>query len=148
MKRMMAWVVLFVGFAGVAGGQEVVRVGAGGYVTALPAGAKGPQEEIFRTSELKGPMPTNDWWSSLAWMKFSERAYPHPLAVSAEASGLRVFYANKITGTKDAVFGFMPERVADDLILGHSAVDKFDDARVAGFSDWFVTARFSEGDRC
>jgi endoglucanase Acf2 len=126
---------------------QAVRVGAGGYVTTLPAGAKGPQAEIFRTAGLKGPMPTNDWWSSLAWMKFSERQYPHPLAVQAQAQGLRVFYANKITGTKDAVFGFMPERVADDLILGNSAVEKFDEARVAGFSDWFVTARFGETDK-
>lgn len=142
MNRMVAWVVALC-LAGAVMGQEV-RLGAGGYVTALPAGAKGPQEEILRTADLKGPMPTNDWWSSLAWMKFSERAYPHPLAVMAQAEGLRVFYASKITGTKDAVFGFMPERVADDLILGNSAVEKFDDARVAGFSDWFVTARFGE----
>ena len=86
-----------------------VPVGAGGYVTALPAGAKGPQAEIFRTPSLTGPMPTNDWWSSLAWMTFSERQYPHPLAVAAEKGGLRVYYPGAtITANKDAIFAFMP----------------------------------------
>src|SRR5882724_6240455 len=84
-----AWIALL---AALAGAQDVVRVGAGGYVTSLPAGAKGPQSEIYRTAGQSGPMPTNDWWSSLAWMKFCERHYPHPLAVAAEAQGLRVFY--------------------------------------------------------
>src|SRR4051812_21749789 len=65
-------------------GQEPVRVGpAAGYATALPPGAKGPQAEIYRAENLRGPTPTNDWWSSLAWMKFSERMYAHPLALQA-----------------------------------------------------------------
>jgi endoglucanase Acf2 len=87
-------------------------------------------------------MPTNDWWSSLAWMKFSERQYAHPLAVMAEPAGLRVYYpGNSITANQSAIFGFMPEKGAD-LVLGHSAVAAFEDARVERFSDWFITARF------
>src|SRR5689334_72902 len=83
--------------------EGVVSAGAGGYVTALPAGGKAPQAEIFRTPNARGPMPTTDWWSSLAWMKFTERQYPHPLAVAAQPEGLRVFYpGNSITGNKDA----------------------------------------------
>ncbi len=35
----------------------------------------------------------------------------------------------------------------DDLLLGHSAQDEFPDARVDGFSDWFVSARFASGPR-
>ena len=35
-----------------------VPVGAGGYATRLPAGARGPQTEIYRTDALRGlPMP-------------------------------------------------------------------------------------------
>lgn len=138
--------VIVMAVSGAGAAQERVHVGSGGYVTRLPAGAKGPQAEIFRTADLPGPMPTNDWWSSLAWMKFSERQYPHPLAVAAQAEGLRIFYPGKITANKDAVFGFMPEH-ADDFILGHSGVEKFPDAKVAGFSDWFVTARFGDGEK-
>src|SRR4051812_31753519 len=67
--------------AAVAPGPDFVAAGTGGYVTALPAGAKAPPAEIYRTANAPGPMPTNDWWSSLAWLKFSERMYAHPLAV-------------------------------------------------------------------
>ena len=127
--------------------EPVTRVGAGSYANALPPGAKGPPETIYRTENAKGPMPTNDWWSSLAWLKYSERQYPHPLAVEAGAGGLRVYSPAAITANKDAIFGFMPERSGDDLILGHSSQEKFPDALVDGFSDWFVSARFAEGDK-
>ena len=41
----------------------------------------------------------------------------------------------------------MPARNGDDLVLGHSAQDEFPDARVDGFSDWFVSVRFASGPR-
>ena len=46
-------------------------------------------------------MPTNDWWSSLAWKPFA--LFPHPLAVKAEPGGLRVAYPGaNITANKAA----------------------------------------------
>src|SRR5687767_15713520 len=95
--------------AGIAWGQEkeVVRVGEGSYTLRAPAGMKQPQGMVYRTEALKDrPMPTNDWWSSLAWMQFSEAQFPHPLAVKAEAQGLRVWYpGSRITANKVGVFG-------------------------------------------
>ncbi len=38
--------------------------------------------------------------------------------------------------------GTMPDG-GDDVVLGHSAQSEFPDARVDGFSDWFVSARFA-----
>ncbi len=123
--------------------DPVVRLGAGSYTTELPHGAKAPQDAIYRTDNVVGKTPTNDWWSSLAWMKYSERQYPHPLAVQAQAAGLRVFYPGPaIHADKSAIFGAMPVN-GDDLVLGHSAQDEFPDARLDGFSDWFVSARFA-----
>jgi len=129
-------------------GEGIVPVGAGSYTTAPPPGARLPPRTIYQTPAIRGKMPTNDWWSSLAWMPFSERQYPHPLAVQAELAGLRVFYPGaNITANRDAIFGSMPGG-GDDLVLGHSAQAEFPDARVAGFSDWFVEAEFAAGDRC
>jgi endoglucanase Acf2 len=120
---------------------EVVKAGAGSYLEGLPAGAKGPPGEIYRTEEVKQPMPTNDWWSSLAWVPLSEAMYPHPLAVQVIPGGLHVFYPGPgITANKSAIFGFLPAGW-DDMILGHSAVELFKEGRVAGWSDWFVTAQ-------
>jgi endoglucanase Acf2 len=119
--------------------DKVVRVGAGSYLTALPAGAREPPATIYKTAAVRGPMPTTGWWSSLAWLKYSERQYPHPLAVRAEPKGLRVHYPGPdIHADKSAIWGFMPEPSGADLVLGHSDQAEFPDARVDGFSDWFV----------
>ena len=72
--------------------EDIVPVGSGSYTTKFPAGAKAPPATIYRTANVKGPMPTNDWWSSLAWVPFSDSMYPHPLAMRAVAGGLRVAY--------------------------------------------------------
>ncbi|MFO0926715.1 MAG: hypothetical protein U0736_06695 [Gemmataceae bacterium] len=126
--------------------EPIRSVGLGSYTTTLPPGAKAPQDDVYRTDNVRGPMPTNDWWSSLAWMKFSERHYAHPLAMEAEPGGLRVFYPGRnVVGTKDAIFGFMPAKNGEDVVLGHSEQDTFPDARVDGFSDWFVAVRFAAG---
>ena len=91
--------------------DPIVSLGAGSYTTELPKGAKAPPETIYRTGNVTGKTPTNDWWSSLAWMKYSERQYPHPLAVQAEPAGLRVYYPGPgITANRDAIFGAMPDR--------------------------------------
>lgn len=120
---------------------EVVKAGAGSYLNGLPEGAKGPPEMIYKTDEVKGPMPTNDWWSSLAWMPLSESMFPHPLAVKAVEGGLRVWYpGSAIAASEAAIMGGGGE----DLVLGHSAVAKFTEARVAGWSDWFVTAQMGD----
>ena len=92
-------------------------------------------------------MPTNDWWTSLAWLPYSERMYAHPLAFQAGRAGLRVFYpGDRITADRVGIYGTMPEG-GDDVVLGHSAQSEFPDARVDGFSDWFVSARFAAAGR-
>lgn len=127
--------------------DDVVPVGTGAYATKFPEGTVRPPAEIWKVESLAGPMPTNDWWSSAAWLPFSERQYPHPLAVQAEASGLRVYYPGpSIRADDSAIFGFMEPNRPDDLIVGHAAVRKFTSAKVADYSDWFVTLRFEEAD--
>lgn len=129
------------------GAQSSVVLGEGSYLTALPPGAKGPPETIYQTERSTGPTPTNRWWSSLAWLPFSERQFPHPLAVQAESSGLRVFYpGTRIHVTEKTIFAGMPGG-GEDLLLQHSDQSEFPDARLDGHSDWFVRARFSAGGR-
>jgi endoglucanase Acf2 len=126
--------------------ETTTKLGAGGYTTKLPPGAKFPQPEIYQTENVRTPMPTNEWWSSLAWMQYSERQYPHPLAVMENGDGLRIYYPGPyITANESAIFGFLSPDNGKDLTLGHSAVTEFPDARVDGFSDWFVNAAFDDG---
>lgn len=118
--------------------SEVEKAGAGSWLRGLPEGAKGPPPVIYKTEEVRGAMPTNDWWSSLAWMPLSDVMFPHPLAVRAVEGGLQVSYPGAaIVASPAAIMG----GGGADLVLGHSAVEKFSEARVAGWSDWFVTAQ-------
>ncbi len=125
-----------------ASAQSTTTVGLGSYADEPPAGMRRPQADVYRTDRVRGPMPTNDWWSSLAWMPFSERMYAHPLALRAEKGGLRVYAPGKrIEVGPVGILGGMPDG-PDDLVLGHSDAGEFADSRVDGYSDWFVTARF------
>jgi len=123
-------------------GENVELAGEGSYLVKPPKGVKEPPATIYKTENVKGAMPTSDWWSSLAWVPFSEPMYAHPLILRAELDGLRVGFADKIAVNKVGIFGAMPGG-KNDFTLGHSAVAKFPDARVDGFSDWFVTAAFT-----
>ncbi|WP_160397762.1 glycosyl hydrolase [Paenibacillus sp. MMS18-CY102] len=117
-----------------------VSVGAGSYTTTLPAGQTGPPGTIYKTSNVTGAMPTNDWWSSLAWKAYSDVMFPHPLAVQAKADGLGIGYPVQ-SGSADAMFG----AYVNDFTLGHSAQSNFPDARVDAFSDWTVSMLFNSG---
>ena len=127
------------------GADDIVAVGSGSYTTRAPENTRQPPAEIYRSAGLKGPMPTNRWWSSLAWVPLSDAMFPHPLAVRAVAGGLQVAYPGAhITASSAAIMGVMPAG-GEDFIIGNAGQDKFSEARVDGFSDWFVTALFQEG---
>lgn len=121
----------------------VIPAGAGSYTTERPAGTKGPPATIYKTDRVRGKMPSNDWWSSLAWVSNSFAHYPHPLAVKTEPAGLRIAYpgANIVANAK-GIFGLMPGGT-DDFVLGHSAQTNFAKPLVDGFSDWFVDVLFT-----
>lgn len=125
-------------------GEDIRRVGEGSYVTAPPSGGREPPSMIFAMENVRGKMPTNRWWSSLAWVKYSDPQYPHPLAVQAAKRGVRVDYPGaNIAAGRDGIMGSMAAEGSEDLLLGLSSVDEFADARVDGFSDWFVRARLA-----
>jgi endoglucanase Acf2 len=123
---------------------EVVPTGAGSYLRGLPDGAKGPPVTPFVVEGLTRPVPTNTWWSSLAWLPLSETMFPHPFSVKATKDGLALNYPGAHLGAnKHAIVGMG----GHDLVLGHSAVATFTEARVAGWSDFFVTTRMGEAGR-
>lgn len=151
---------LFVAFAQVAVGQSISetktmkptielekKIGKGSYATQLHGSFRRPQKDIFVTERVKRPIPTTDWWSSVAWEKFSFAHFPHPLAVNAEPDGLRIYYpGNAIVATQRAVIASMPHKVGDDILIGSPLVEKFEDARIDDWSDWFVRVRFTGKD--
>jgi endoglucanase Acf2 len=127
--------------AAFASAAEVVPTGAGSYLRGLPDGAKGPPVAPFVTADVRRPVPTNTWWSSLAWLPLSDMLFPHPLAAKATPAGLALGYPGAgIAANEHAIMG----SYALDLTIGHAAVAEFREARVADWSDATVAARFGE----
>ena len=123
--------------------SPIHSVGAGSYTTVYPPRAVGVQRKIYQTPNFPGKMPTNKWWTSLAWDCYSKAQYPHPLAVMAGPNGLRIYYPGaKITANSTGVYGLMPVSGLNDLVISHTNVPVFPEALVDYCSDWLVTAAF------
>ncbi|MEM1082813.1 MAG: glycosyl hydrolase [Verrucomicrobiota bacterium] len=124
--------------------SNIVPVGKGSYTLARPESCKPLPGTIYRSKELKGPISTNQWWSSLIWKKFSAPLFAHPLAMLSHPGGIAVTYpGDVISGESGNIIGggIAPD---GDFSIGHSAVEAFHDSRCSAYSDWFVTARFAK----
>ena len=80
-------------------------MGAGSYTTTLPAGQKLPSgcgdistnpRGSVTSNAPSGPVPTNDWWTSILWKKtdcaFGEPMFAHPAAYDTVPGGLGISY--------------------------------------------------------
>lgn len=114
--------------------------GSGIFPESRPANCKPLPDEIFKTDEVEGPIPTNDWWSSLAWTEHSAPMFAHPLVLRATPQGLSVTYPGpSIVASERAIVGGAAD---GDLILGVATNNPFSEARFGEYSDWFVQAVF------
>ncbi len=125
--------------AAVLSGQDYVSVGMGSYKKSMPGNVPGPQKEIYKTGKITGPIPTTDWCSSLYWEKYSSNHFALPLAMCAGEKGLGISYPG---GNIHAVDNHFFGSYIDEFVLGHSGEARFPDARVDGYSDWFVDVLF------
>ena len=116
-------------------GASIVPVGSGSYTTTPPPNVTTPPNSIYRTDNVTGPMPTNDWWTSVAWTEPSSPIYPLPLAMQASPTGLGVNYPD-LQAEKVAVHaGYQ-----NDLTLGASSgTFPTRNPLVDGYSDWTVS---------
>ncbi|GHA92611.1 glycosyl hydrolase [Streptomyces termitum] len=133
-----------------------VPVGAGGYSDTRPAGTSGPTTDTGApvtpkvTAAAQGrPVPTNDWWSSLAFQRYggnpySTPMYGHPLTYQAVAGGLEIGYPTAPAIVGDGRQYEFPHKA--DLTLGLTGLNS-PDARADDWSDWTVTPAWSDGAR-
>ncbi|MET8149762.1 glycosyl hydrolase [Actinoplanes sp. NPDC049668] len=156
-------VALGAGFLAVAvtGTAQAATVGAGSYTETLPAGAKLPAgcgnmsanpRQYLTSNAPAGPVPTNDWWSSLLFKKgddcnFSQALFAGPAAYRPVASGLGLSYqtdaaiSGSATGLGEYHFPY-----AQHVVVGVAGLNATQ-ALVDGWSDWTVTPSWSDGAR-
>lgn len=124
--------------------------GPGYFVTARPAGVVPPSNRAKKpvrpkvTSDFVAVPTSNDWWSSLIWQfdrdapnPHSEPLFAHPLSLKAQRGGLGLAYVSEPTvDQRDYMFHY-----AQEVLVGLQGV-AFPNTKVAGYSDWTVTAAF------
>ncbi|MFJ5547358.1 glycosyl hydrolase [Streptomyces sp. NPDC093225] len=140
---------------GVASAATVV-VGKGSYSDVRPAGRQGPSNNGGQAVRPKvtpamadTPVPTNDWWSSLAFQRFSanpwsENMYGHPLTYKAVSGGLEVGYPTTHQIVGDGRQYEFPHKA--DLTLGLAGLAS-PDAKADGWGDWTVSPYWNDGAR-
>ena len=72
--------------------DHLALAGIESFTDSRPSNCKPLPKEIFKTDQVEGPIPTNDWWSSLAWTEHSAPMFAHPLVLRAIPQGLSVTY--------------------------------------------------------
>ncbi|MER7763957.1 glycosyl hydrolase [Streptomyces sp. NPDC097619] len=144
------------GLSAAPAGAATIPVGSGSYSDVRPAGTSGPTTNTGTpvrpkvTAAAQGkPVPTNDWWSSLAFQRYGDNPwstpmYGHPLTYQAVASGLEIGYPTAPTITGDGRQYEYPHR--RDLTLGLSGLNS-PDTKADAWSDWTVTPAWSDGAR-
>ncbi|MFG3497457.1 glycosyl hydrolase [Streptomyces sp. NPDC047928] len=155
----LATVLAAVGLAGPAASPAAaatVPVGAGSYSDTRPPGTSGPTTNTGTpvtpkvTPAAQGrPVPTNDWWSSLAFQRYGDNPYStpmygHPLTYQATAAGLDIGYPTSPAIVGDGrQYEYAHKR---DLTLGLTGLNS-PDTKADAWSDWTVTPYWSDGAR-
>lgn len=147
-----------VGTVASSAGAAVRDVGAGGYTTdqvgPAPEGcaALATDARAYVTDDApEGPVPTNDWWSSLLFKKWnctaSEPLHAHPLAYQPSATGLGLSYTTTpvISGRPGGV-GEFHYSYAEDVLVGVAGLSA-GVVEVADWTDWTVTASWADSDQ-
>lgn len=122
-----------------------VTVGTGSYMDTLPQGFVAPQSDIYKTSNITGPTPTNDWTSSVVWEKYSEVLYAHPLAFKCTNMGLQVAKPPKTFATEaDGETNVLMELNTPDFTM-QSTTFAPTEARADKFTDWGIDILMPNG---
>ncbi|TDC42289.1 glycosyl hydrolase [Micromonospora sp. KC213] len=153
-----ALAILTGGLTATATTAEAAAVGAGSYTTdrvgPLPAGCGdlSTNPRRFATAHAPaGPIPTNDWWSSLLWKKtncaYSEPLHAHPLSYRTFGDGLGFSATSTPTVTGTATGGGEYRYAyAEDFRVGVAGLGA-PVVEVDDWTDWTVSPYWSDGTR-
>ncbi len=141
LTALLANVIVDVGHHQRAQASSIVPVGAGSYTTAAPSDLTLPSNSIYRTANVTGPMPTSDWWTSLAFTQPAYPIYPLPLALQTTTGGIGVDYPDIEVETTAVHAGYNT-----DFTLG-ATTGTFPSPNplVDGYSDWTVSMLWDNG---
>ena len=124
--------------------KKIEKMGQGSYV--IDDGALlQPREPKYITDNAGVPIPSNDWWTSIIYTKYSDVMPALPMAYKYSATGLGMYYADGAY-TRSDNGGMGCDSRFFDLTLGASNVVGKASAKLDGYGDWSVDAVFSDND--
>ncbi len=97
---------------------------------------RAPPAPEFKTPNFAAPYPTNAWWGSLLWERFSAALVAQPLVLQATKFGMALNYPKLEVNENGFATSFSP-----DLTVGLKGLT-FSDARVDAASDFLVRSEF------
>jgi endoglucanase Acf2 len=118
--------------------------GLGGYYTALKSGdGQVPVAEFVSGDALGKAAPTNQWYSSVMFQRWSQPLHAHPMTYRATANGFELGLPAKrfadVGGSREMQYAHSPAIVVAPLGF------KPADARLSKFSDWLVEVSMAAG---
>ena len=124
--------------------SEVVNVGKGSYVID-DANLLQPREPKYVTKNIKGAIPSNDWWTSIVYTKYSDTMPGLPMVYKYTSTGLNLYYADGIYTRVDNG-GMGADSKSNDITIGASNITGDTSAKLDGYGDWSVDVSFSDDD--
>lgn len=139
--------------------SDIVSIGSGSYSTVLPDdsaitadyAAPPSAKEVHTTANASGPIPTNDWWTSIV---LGTNGDPHgrgavvglPYYAEANTRGLTVQYPSDWFGDPpEQGFLKMDYLNTPQLTIGNAAVNDYAESAADDWGDWHVRARWGDG---
>ena len=121
---------------------KTVTVGKGSYLTDDVTTAQ-PREPKYITSNIKAPIPSNDWWTSVIYTRLSDAITALPLNYKYLDTGLGFYYASDLftspnNGGMDTKFNNM------DLTINTSSIVRTPEARADSYGDYSVNVVYSD----
>ncbi len=142
---------------------NAATVGAGSYSETVPAGGKLPSgcgdlttnpRQFVTSNAPAGPLPTNDWWSSLVFKRFTDNAqcayseplFAHPLVFNTFNDGLGVSYSETpAVGPQNGISEYAYS-YNEDVRVGVTGLNA-PAVKADSWSDWTVTPIWSDDSR-
>jgi len=143
--RVAACCALLLGSAGVAtAATPDVTLGLGGYFTKLKGGDGTLPVAEFVTGEAAGKAaPTNQWYSSVMFQRWSQPLHAHPMTYRATEQGFELGLPTKrfadVGGSLELSYPHVPAITVAPVAF------KPNDARLSKFSDWLVQVSMAAG---
>ncbi len=123
---------------------QTISEGQGSYLTDDVTLAH-PRDPKYITANIQGPVPSNDWWTSVIYKRLSDGMAALPLMYQYYDTGLGFYNASKLfTAPND---GGMDTKCNNmDLYLNTSSIVNTPEAKLDGYGDYSADIVFSDNE--